>query len=217
MNRFLLEFLCPKYLCFFMFSIQALICSQLSAQDHHDEIQIKLQDLESKVLWLKVDIQKDSTNPINLENDSIYLWNEDEWGYRYYAIGIPERRENLWVGVGHAENIEQDYLIVGVRNLGFQFGQNFGKNLVENFFLNQTHNPGVVTDNGFGIYPERMVTIKNIPGVKYIRSWPSFFELGSNNYLLQIVLENNKFSLKEFSEKNLRIFGDGKIEIKLSR
>lgn len=189
------------------------LCSGSWAQD---QLHLKVEDM-GEVLFLRVEIKKSSSTLINDQADERYVWNEDEEGRRYYMVGVPEVRENLWLGVGHAENLEQDYLALGVRNLGAQFGQSFPKNAVEHFSFNGRFNPGSVEDQGFGMYPERTVQVKNIKGVRAVRAWASFFELGSNNLILQVILDNNAFLLKEFSEKNFVLLGDGLLEIKLPR
>ena len=110
---------------------------------------------------------KSSPTPITGSRDWAYIWNENEFGYRYYMIGEgPGKRENLWTGVGHAQNTDLDYLMITIRNIRGQFGKFYPQSLVKEFNLNGTRNPGRVEDGGFGIYPERIIENHGIEGVE---------------------------------------------------
>ncbi|MGK5086489.1 hypothetical protein WDW86_02930 [Bdellovibrionota bacterium FG-2] len=178
---------------------------------------------DTQALVVDLTLSKQSSVPISDPSDAVYLWNENDEGYRYYMLGEGAGgRENLWVGVGHQPDIEgetegQDYLIIAVRNIQAQFGQFFAQNLINRFVFNSIPNPGVVEDGGMGIFPERTIVNSGVPGVLRIFAESSMYEMGTNSFLLRFFLDNQHFNLKGFSEKAIVVLGDGSLRVKLLR
>ncbi len=156
-----------------------------------------------------------TSTPICAPDDDVFVWNEDETGYRYYMIGREGRRENIWVGVGHAENTGRDYLMISIRNLEGQFGDFYPQNLVMNFRMNGRDDPGVVEDGGLGIYPIRTIHRPGPSGVEAIVASSSYYELTTNHFLLRFNLENDFFRLRDLQARHVAVDGDGEIRVKL--
>jgi hypothetical protein len=128
-----------------------------------------------------------------------------------------DRRENLWAGVGHAENTGLDYLIISIRNLGFQFGDEYPQHLVRQLTYNGQSNPGRLEDDGgLSIYPRRTFK-KPLPGVKEWVAHTSFYEQDQNHFLLRFNFVNGAYDLKSFKESDIQILGDGEIRVHLKR
>ncbi len=178
---------------------------------------------DNQGLVVDLNMSKQSAVPVSAASDSVYLWNENDDGYRYYMVGEGNgRRENLWIGVGHLPDLEgetsgQDYLMIAVRNIQGQFGQFFAQNLIGHFIFNSILNPGVVEDGGMGIYPERTIVNPGVPGVVKIFAESSMYEMGTNSFLLRLFLDNQRFALKSFTEKAIVVLGDGEVRVKLPR
>lgn len=181
-----------------------------------DALELQIDHYPGAGISIKVNVEKQSEVLITDEDDDIYIFNEDEYGYKYYMIGTGMgRRENLWAGVGHAEYNDTDYMKIDIKNLKTQYGQDFCKNLVLNTTFNGVKKPGIVEDWGFGLYPERIITDHGIPGIKEVRLRATYFELGTNHLAIKLILENGAFDLLGYDHNNLAVFGDGKISTRL--
>ncbi|MGZ3686971.1 MAG: hypothetical protein ACXVBW_01640 [Bdellovibrionota bacterium] len=162
---------------------------------------------------------KDSPRVICKPSDSVYLWNENEDGFKYFMVGTGEdQRENLWAGVGHAENTGQDYLIVSIRNLGFQFGDKYPQALVLRMKYNGRENVGIVEDKGgLGIYPMRTIQATGLGGVKDLVADTSFYDQEKNDFILRFNLENDVYDLRSFQKSDIGVLGDGHVTVKLRK
>jgi len=179
-----------------------------------DHLDLSISEFDS-VLLVDFKISKEAAELINHAQDPIYLWNINEFNHAYYMVGNGGDRENLWAGVGYSQVDESEYLIITVRNVSGQFGRYFPRNVTLNMNYNGILNPGTVQDLGFGIYPERTVETPKLKTVKRLILWATYFELGSNNLVLKILLKDRHYAISDFQPSDLANLDDGHLQIKL--